>query len=67
MRGAGLEAVQELLGHASRAVTVGYAHLADGDLKDPVSLLNNLPNGRELENITPKDKKVSNLEIANLL
>lgn len=67
MRGASLKAVQELLGHASLAMTMRYAHLSHEHLKDSVNLLNNLPNGKEMVNIGLKSKKASNPEIANPL
>jgi integrase len=67
MRGAGLKAVQELLGHASLAMTMRYAHLSHEHLKDSVNLLNNIPGGKEMVNIGLKDKKASNPSIANLL
>ncbi|MFZ5449539.1 MAG: tyrosine-type recombinase/integrase [Thermodesulfobacteriota bacterium] len=67
MRGASLKAVQELLGHASMAMTMRYAHLSHEHLKDTVNLLNNLPSGKQTVNIGPKDKKASNHSIANLL
>ena len=67
MKGAGLKAVQELLGHASLAMTMRYAHLSHEHLKDSVNLLNDLPSGKEMVNIGPESKKASNPEIANLL
>ena len=67
MRGASLKAVQELLGHASLAMTMRYAHLSHEHLKDSVNLLNNLPSGKQMVNIGPKVKEASNPEIANLL
>jgi integrase len=51
MRGASLKAVQELLGHASMAMTMRYSHLSQEHLKDSVNLLNNLPSGKEMVNI----------------
>ena len=67
MRGAGLKAVQELLGHASLAMTMRYAHLSHEHLKDSVNLLNDIPGGKEMVNIGLKNKKASNPSIANLL
>jgi integrase len=67
MRGASLKAVQELLGHASLAMTMRYAHLSHEHLKDSVNLLNDMPGGKQMVNIGPKSKKVSNPQIANLL
>jgi hypothetical protein len=62
-----LKAVQELLGHASLAMTMRYAHLSHEHLKDSVNLLNNIPSGKQMVNIGPKIKKASNPEITNLL
>jgi integrase len=67
MRGGSLKAIQELLGHASLAMTMRYAHLSQEHLRNSVNLLNNLPSGKEMVNISPKNKKASNSEIANLL
>jgi len=67
MRGASLKAVQELLGHASMAMTMRYAHLSHEHLKDSVNLLNNLPSGKEMVNNGLKRKKAGNLPIANPL
>jgi integrase len=66
MKGASLKAVQELLGHASMAMTMRYAHLSHEHLRDSVNLLNDLPGSKEMVNIAPKVKKVSNPKIANL-
>jgi len=67
MKGASLKAVQELLGHASLAMTMRYAHLSHEHLRDSVNLLNDLPCGKEMVNISPKVKRASNLPIANPL
>jgi integrase len=50
MKGAGLKAVQELLGHASLSMTMRDAHLSKEHLRDSVNLLNNLPGGKEMVN-----------------
>ena len=67
MKGASLKAVQELLGHADMKMTMRYAHLSQEHLRDSVNLLNDLPSGKEMVNIPPKDKKADNPTIANLL
>src|SRR4030042_3734162 len=61
MRGASLKAVQELLGHASLAMTMRYAHLSHEHLKDSVNLLNDMPSGKQMVNIGPKTKRAKNL------
>jgi site-specific recombinase XerD len=67
MRGAGLKAVQELLGHADLKMTMRYAHLSHEHLRDSVNLLNDLPSGKEMVNIPLKSKKADSLTPANLL
>ena len=67
MRGASLKAVQELLGHASLGMTMRYAHLSQKHLKESVNLLNDLPLGKEIVNISPQSKKADNPAIANSL
>lgn len=49
MNGASIKAVQELLGHASLAMTMRYSHLSKGHLRDAVNLLNTLGIGKTLE------------------
>jgi integrase len=53
MRGANLKAVQRLLGHSDSKMTDRYAHLSPDHLKESVSLLGNLPTGKDLVNILP--------------
>jgi hypothetical protein len=67
MRGAGVKAVQELLGHADLKVTMRYTHLSQEHLRDSVNLLNDLPGGKEMVNIGPKATKAENLPSANPL
>jgi integrase len=43
MRGVGLKAVQELLGHATIDMTMRYAHLSPDVQRDAVQLLDRLP------------------------
>jgi site-specific recombinase XerD len=49
MRGVGLRAVQELLGHCDLKFTMRYAHLAPGHLRDSVNALNDLGGGKQGE------------------
>jgi hypothetical protein len=49
MRGVGLRAVQELLGHCDLKLTMRYAHLAPGHLRDSVNALNDLGGGKQGE------------------
>jgi hypothetical protein len=49
MRGVGLRAVQELLGHCDMKLTMRYAHLAPGHLRDSINVLNDLGGGKQLE------------------
>jgi integrase len=42
MKGIGLKAVQELLGHADLKMTMRYAHLSQAHLKEAVAVLDNL-------------------------
>jgi len=67
MKGASLKAVQELLGHADMKMTMRYAHLSQEHLRDSVNLLNDLPCGKEMVNISLQSKKADNPSIANLL
>lgn len=67
MKGAGLKAVQELLGHADLKMTMRYAHLSQEHLKDSVNLLNDLSCGKEKVNIGSKPERGGNLPIANSL
>jgi integrase len=67
MKGASLKAVQELLGHTDLKMTMRYAHLSQEHLKDSVNLLNDMPSGKEMVNITPKANGAKNLPSANIL
>lgn len=49
MRGVQLVAVQELLGHATIAVTQPYAHLAPRVTREAVKLLDSRPRGAPVE------------------
>lgn len=49
MRGVGLKAVQELLGHCDIKLTMRYAHLAPGHLRDSVNALNDLGGRKQQE------------------
>lgn len=42
-RGVSLKAIQDLLGHADLKMTMRYAHLAQNDLRDAVSVLSASP------------------------
>lgn len=61
MRGASIKAVQELLGHADIQMTMRYAHLSKGHLKEAVAMLNSLPTGKETVNFPIGAGKVENL------
>jgi integrase len=65
MKGASLKAVQELLGHASLAMTMRYAHLSHDHLKDSVNLLNSMATGKETVNTSPKRRKARPAQVAN--
>lgn len=57
MRGIGLKAVQELLGHADLTMTMRYAHLSQGHLQAAVCVLNGL--GRKIDTkLTPNAPKM---------
>jgi integrase len=65
MKGIGLKAVQELLGHADMKMTMRYAHLSPGHLQEAVAVLNGL--GRVDTKLTQnalETKKAANLSIA---
>ncbi|MGD0829139.1 MAG: site-specific integrase [Desulfobaccales bacterium] len=65
MKGIGLKAVQELLGHADLTMTMRYTHLSQGHLQAAVSALNDL--GKDDTKLTPnapKAKEAANLSIA---
>jgi integrase len=63
MQGAGLAAVQKLLGHADIKMTMRYSHLSQGHLQEAVALLDNLPGAKEKLNFPSDKQKV----IANAL
>jgi len=65
MKGIGLKAVQELLGHADLTMTMRYAHLSQGHLQEAVAALNYLGNGHQFDTKPPKTKKAGNHHIAN--
>jgi integrase len=67
MKGASLKAVQELLGHSDMAMTMRYAHLSQEHLRDSVNLLNDMPSGKQMVNITPNATGAKNLSSANPL
>ena len=53
MKGAGLKAVQELLGHKNIKMTMRYSHLSEAFKKDAVELLNrNSPDYQSSSNLT---------------
>ena len=54
-RGVPLRAVQEILGHADIRMTMRYAHLAPGDLKEAVAVLDLSPHGENLYNNEKKE------------
>lgn len=57
MRGIGLRAVQELLGHADLKMTMRYAHLSKGHLREAVAVLDNLPGIKESIKLSAQDEK----------
>jgi integrase len=67
MNGVGLKAVQELLGHADIKTTMRYAHLSQEHLREAVSVLNKLGNGKQTVNISPKGHEADKCQIANSL
>jgi len=59
MRGVGLRAVQELLGHCDMKLTMRYAHLAPGHLRDSINVLNDLGGGKQKEvNLFGLDRRI---------
>jgi len=58
-RGASLKAIQDLLGHADLKMTMRYAHLAQNDLRDAVSVLSLKP--RAAKTMVSKQGKVRRL------
>ncbi len=73
MNGAGLKAVQELLGHADLTMTMRYAHLSQGHLQEAVAMLNGLgkettgKNDSKMTVKAPKSKRADTTNVANLL
>jgi integrase len=63
MKGATINAVQELLGHASLAMTMRYSHLSQEHLKDAVNLFPRMTGVNKVLRIPQKDQK----EAANSL
>jgi hypothetical protein len=53
--------------HTGLKMTIRYAHLSQEHLKDSPNLLNEMPNGKEMENIASKTNEVENLFSNNLL
>jgi hypothetical protein len=70
MRDISLKAVQELLGHASLAMTMRYAHLSKDKLQEAVSVLNDLGIDTKLTQkpiSAPKLEGADKLTVANPL
>jgi len=67
MKGIGLKAVQELLGHADLTMTMRYAHLSQGHLQAAVGVLNGLGSkvDTKLTPNAPKMKRADTLNVAN--
>jgi integrase len=57
MNGVGLKAVQELLGHADLGMTMRYAHLSQGHLREAVAKGPKLPDIKEVLIKATEDKK----------
>ena len=64
MKGIGLKAVQELLGHADLTMTMRYAHLSQGHLQAAVSALNDL--GKVDTKLTPNAQKAKGADTRNV-
>jgi site-specific recombinase XerD len=64
MKGIGLKAVQELLGHADLTMTMRYAHLSQGHLQAAVSALNDL--GKVDTKLTPSAPKVKGADTPSI-
>ncbi|MDP3181276.1 MAG: site-specific integrase [Desulfobaccales bacterium] len=60
MNGVGLKAVQELLGHADLTMTMRYAHLSKGHLREAVAVLDNLGGIKKILINPPENKKEVN-------
>ncbi len=65
MKGASLKALQELFNYADIKMTRRNALLSQAQLKEPVSLLNSLPSGKEVVNIGRNGKGADNRSVAN--
>jgi integrase len=63
MKGVGLKAVQELLGHADIKMTLRYSHLSQAHLKEAVAVLNNLGVDTKLTQNPLQTKKADNLRL----
>ena len=67
MKGVGLKAVQELLGHADIKMTMRYSHLSQAHLKEAVAVLNGMGIDTKMTQNPLQNKKADSLTPANLL
>jgi hypothetical protein len=58
---------QDHLGHADLKMTMRYAHLSHEHLRHSVTLLNDLPSGKQRVNNGPKGKGADKLSAVNPL